>query len=64
MEQSKVIDTLQMYHLLSVKVFGDFGTRLKCCMESFSDGDSDDGSSCSSESGEEDNGADDGDEPD
>ena len=30
--------------LLSVKVFGDFGTRLKCCVESSSDGDSDDGS--------------------
>ena len=48
--------------LLSVKVFGDFGTRLKCCVESSSDGDSDDGSSSSSESDEEDNGADDGDE--
>ena len=64
MEQSKVIDTLQMYHLLSVKVFGDFGTRLKCCVESSSDGDSDDGSSSSSESDEEDSGADDGDESD
>ena len=46
--------------LLSVKVFGDFGTRLKCCVESSSDGDSDDGSSSSSESDEEDSGADDG----
>ena len=50
--------------LLSVKVFGEFGTRLKCCMESSSDGDSDDGSSSSSESDEEDSGADDGDESD
>ena len=50
--------------LLSVKVFGDFGTRLKCCVESSSDGDSDDGSSSSSESDEEDSGADDGDESD
>ena len=47
--------------LLSVKVFGDFGTRLKCCMEISSDGDSDDGSSSSSERDEEDTGADDGD---
>ena len=39
--------------LLSVKVFGDLGTRLKCCVESSSDGDSDDGSSSSSESDEE-----------
>ena len=50
--------------LLSVKVFGDFGTRLKCFVESSSDGDSDDGSSSSSESDEEDSGADDGDESD
>ena len=49
---------------LSVKVFGDFGTRLKCCVESSSDGDSDDGSSSSSESDEKDSGADDGDESD
>ena len=48
--------------LLFVKVFVDFGTRLKCCVESSSDGDSDDGSSSSSESDEEDSGADDGDE--
>ena len=48
--------------LLSVKVFGDFGTRLECCVESSSDGYSDDGSSSSSESDEEDSGADDGDE--
>ena len=45
--------------LFSGKVFGDFGTRLKCCVESSSDGDSDDGSSSSSESDEEDSGADD-----
>ena len=38
--------------LLSVKVFGDLGTRLKCCVESSSD----DEDSSSSESGEEDNG--------
>ena len=50
--------------LLSVKAFGDFGTRLKCYVESSSDGDSDDGSSSSSESDEEDSGADDGDESD
>ena len=50
--------------LLSVKVFGEFGTRLKCCMESSSDGDSDEGSSSSSESDEEDSGTDDGDESD
>ena len=50
--------------LLSVKVFREFGTRLKCCVESSSDGDSDDGSSSSSESDEEDSGADDGDESD
>ena len=54
---------LMQVGLLSVKVSGDFGTRLKCCMES-SDGDSDDGSSSSSESDEEDSGADDGDESD
>ena len=48
--------------LLSVKVFGDFGTHLECCVESSSDGDSDDGSSSSSESDEEDSGADDRDE--
>ena len=46
--------------LLSVKVFGDLGTRLKCCME----GSSDDGNTSSSESDEEDSGADDGDESD
>ena len=50
--------------LLSVKVFGEFRTRLKCCVESSSDGDSDDGSSSSSESDKEDSGADDGDESD
>ena len=50
--------------MLSVKIFGDFGTRLKCCMESSSDGDSDDGSSSSSERDEEDTGADDGDKSD
>ena len=50
--------------LLSVKVFGEFGTRLKCCVESSSEGDSDDGSSSSSESDEEDSGPDDGDESD
>ena len=50
--------------LLSVKVFGDFGTRLKCCVESCFDGDSDDGSSSSSESDEEDSGVDDWDESD
>ena len=50
--------------LLSVKVFGDFGTRLKCSVETSSDGDSNDGSSTSSESDEEDSGADDGDESD
>ena len=50
--------------LLSVKVFGDFGTRLKCCVESSSDGDSNDGSSSSSESDEEDSGEDDGEESD
>ena len=38
--------------LLSVKVFGDLGTRLKCCVESSSD----DEDSSSSESGEEDSG--------
>ena len=41
--------------LLSVKVFGDLGTRLKCCVESSFD----DEESSSSESGEEDNGNDD-----
>ena len=41
--------------LLSVKVFGDFGTRLKCCVESSSD----DKDSSSSESDEEDSGSDD-----
>ena len=41
--------------LLSVKVFGDLGTRLKCCVESSSD----DEDSSSRESGEEDNGSDD-----
>ena len=41
--------------LLSVKVFGDFGTRLKRCMESSSD----DEDSSSSESGKEDNGSND-----
>ena len=46
--------------LLSVKVFGDLGTRLKCCVESSSD----DGNSSSSESDEEDSGADDGDKSD
>ena len=50
--------------LLSFKVFGDFGTRLKCCVESSCDGDSGDGSSSLSESDEEDSGADDGDESD
>ena len=46
--------------LHSVKVFGEFGTRLNCCVDSSSD----DGSSSSSESDEEDSGADDGDESD
>ena len=41
--------------LLSVKVFGDFGTHLKCCVESSSD----DEDSSSSESGKEDSGSDD-----
>ena len=41
--------------LLSVKVFGELGTRLKCCMESSSD----DEDSSSSESDEEDSGSDD-----
>ena len=41
--------------LLSVKVFGDSGTRLKCCMESVYD----DEDSSSSESDEEDNDNDD-----
>ena len=40
--------------LLSVKVFGDLGTHLKCCVGSSSD----DEDSSSSESGEEDNGSD------
>ena len=41
--------------LLSVKVFGDLGTRLKCCMESSSD----DEDSSSSGSDEEDSDSDD-----
>ena len=41
--------------LLSVKIFGHFGTRVRCCVESSSD----DEDSSSSESGEEDNGSDD-----
>ena len=41
--------------LLSVKVFGDLGTRLKCCVESSSD----DEDSSSSGSDEEDSGSDD-----
>ena len=41
--------------LLSVKIFGELGTRLKCCMESFSD----DENSSSSGSDEEDNDGDD-----
>ena len=41
--------------LLSVKVFGDLGTRLKCCVESSSD----DEDSSSSGSDEEDNNNDD-----
>jgi hypothetical protein len=41
--------------LLSVKVFGDFGTRLKCCVESSSN----DGDSSSSGSDEEDSDSDD-----
>ena len=41
--------------LLSVKVFGDLGTRLKCCMESCSD----DEDSSSSGSDEEDSDSDD-----
>ena len=41
--------------LLSVKVFGDFGTRLKCCVESSSD----DEDSSSSGSDEEDSDSDD-----
>ena len=41
--------------LLSVKVFGDLGTRLKCCVESSSD----DEDSSSSESDEEDSDSDD-----
>ena len=42
--------------LLSVKVFGDLGTRLKCCVESSPD----DEDSSSSESDEEDSDNDDG----
>ena len=41
--------------LLSVKIFGDLGTRLKCCVESSSD----DEDSSSSGSDEEDNDSDD-----
>ena len=41
--------------LLSVKVFGDLGTRLKCCVESSSD----DEDSSSSGSDEEDSDSDD-----
>ena len=41
--------------LLSVKVFGDLGTRLKCCVESSSD----DEDSPSSESDKEDSSSDD-----
>ena len=41
--------------LLSVKAFGDFGTRLKCCVESSSD----DEDSSSSEGDEEDSGCND-----
>jgi hypothetical protein len=41
--------------LLSFKVFGDFGTHLKCCMGSSSD----DGDSSSSGSDEEDSDSDD-----
>ena len=41
--------------LLSVKVFGDFGTRLKCCVESSSN----DEDSSSSGSDEEDSDSDD-----
>ena len=41
--------------LLPVKVFGDLGTRLKCCVESSSD----DEDSSSSKSGKEDNDSDD-----
>ena len=46
--------------LLSVKVFGDLGTLLKCCMESSSN----DGNTSSSGGDEEDSWADDGDESD
>ena len=46
--------------LLSVKVFGDLGTRLKCCVESSFD----DGNTSSSGNDEEDSGADDGDDSD
>ena len=41
--------------LLSVKIFGHFGTRVRCCVESSSNYED----SSSSESGEEDNGNDD-----
>ena len=41
--------------LLSVKVFGDLGTRLKCCVESSSD-DEDSSSSGSDEEGSDDEG--------
>ena len=41
--------------LLSVKIFGHFGTRVRCCVERSSD----DEDSSSSESGEEDNGSND-----
>ena len=51
--------------LLSVKVFGDFGTRLKCCMESSSDdedssrgSDEEDSDSADEGSGWEDDGSD------
>ena len=41
--------------LLSVKIFGHLGTRVRCCVERSSD----DEDSSSRESGEEDNGSDD-----
>ena len=41
--------------LLSVKAFGHFGTRVRCCVESSSDGED----SSLSESDEEDSGSDD-----
>ena len=41
--------------LLSIKVFGDFGSHLKCCVESSSE----DEDSSSSESDEEENSSDD-----